>query len=96
MIERWVFCDDELHRPDTCRGDDLFQALIAESEIGILVHRDGTVANRFIDGVVGVPQQWKESADAEETLYRLGHVAYADRWGDVEVTQDGRFICFAG
>lgn len=95
--ERWVFTDKEIDNPKKCRSDDEFVATIPGiSELGVIVYRNGEVSNRWADGTAGISAKVRELAKDSEELYRLkdGIAVDADTWGDVEVTDDGKFIRF--
>jgi hypothetical protein len=101
-IERWVFTDDEVKRPKHCRAYDEFVARPQDADEfpdestdtpGVLVQRNGTVTNRWEDGIAGVPERVMARADAEETLASTdGQIA--DNWYDVYVDSAGRFAGF--
>lgn len=94
--ETWCFTHRELERPEQCRGDDEFMALLAEefSELAVLVYRNGECSDRYAGGSVGVPEEVRELAEAEETLYTLDGEDYANVWPAVHVNNDGSFAGF--
>lgn len=99
--ERWWMTRRE-HADRTlteqARGDDEFLVFPSDedgqTELGIVVYRDGRVSNRWGDGTVGVPDRWVELANAEETM-----VTFAGDddggWHDVLVDTEGRFVDWA-
>ncbi len=102
-IERWCFTDMELKTPGECAGTDEFLA-DGDTEMAVIVQRDGTVTNRWEDGTVGVPDDVKQRADFDESpikpVWRRGQIGlhdadyYADNWRDVYVDKDGHFMAF--
>lgn len=87
--ERWVFTDAELAvKGLNCKGDDEFVATVEDVVHGVIVQRDGSVTNRWEDGVLGVPKKIVELADDVESLV-ASNGEVADNWLSVEVNDDG-------
>ena len=110
--ERWCFTEHELKHPEDCWSQDPFVAHLGYdaddtpiSDLGVIVHRNGTVTNVWENGIHGVPLEFAQLADNVETLdkpvYYGNNRAYneedeiADAWRDVLVDTDGRFKCWA-
>lgn len=85
----------ERQNPEHARGDDEFLAFPSNedgpTELGIIVHRDGRVTNRWGDGSVGVNQEWYTLAADEEALVNFGGDADGG-WYDVLVDTQGNFV----
>lgn len=101
--ERWVFTELELcHESllkDTCNRDEEFMAVVPGEETAVLVLRDGSPTNRWVDGTVGVPQDIQELASEVETLNATDNddssmCDLADTWRDVLVNEFGNFVKF--
>lgn len=94
--ERWSFTNRELKHPKTCRADDEFMVLLdeEESELPVIVYRNGEVSNRYADGTVGVIESNRLAANDQETLYTLDGEDSTFEWRDVEVTDEGEFVRF--
>ena len=96
--ERWVFTQEELLVPATCKRDDEFIVLMSDilPEDGVLMRRDGLATNRYGDGTAGVTEDHAELAEGVETYATTGdNPQLADIWRDVFVDPDsGEFIGF--
>lgn len=89
-IERWAFLASELDNLQACRADDEFIARpTEETELGVIVYRNGQVSNRWEDGTVGISPEVRELADDTESLHSLNGEEIIG-WRDVEVSEDGR------
>ena len=110
-VERWVFTGKELEECDDwlrqfSRSDDMFvtggipcgepvDGEVPRTELGVIVHRNGEVTNRWADGTVGVPSEIKKLAAEEESLIRCSRAAdLAEHWTDVVHDGNGQFVCF--
>lgn len=51
---------------DNPEGEVYVDAPSYDNETYILMRRDGTVTNRWADGVVGVPEEIREDAEQDE------------------------------
>jgi hypothetical protein len=99
--ERWAFTEAELKQPAACTSHDELVAAVEESEIAVLVQRNGKPSNRYADGTAGVPAEISEAVEAVE---EYGHPVDGDynrleptaQWKDVVVTHDGDFVAFVG
>lgn len=107
--ERWCFTEHELEHPEDCWSQDPFVAFLGYeednqtpiAELGVIVHRNGTVTNVWEDGSVGVMVEYVQLADSVEALtkpayYGNNHAQndadeVAEVWRDVLVGEDGRF-----
>ncbi len=87
-LQRWAFMPDELDNLETCRADDEFTAYPPAEELGVIVYRNGDVSNRWADGTAGIPDDVREIADDEDTLYR--DAEEIEGWRNVEVDDNGR------
>lgn len=95
-LERWCFTDYELHNSKVfaaCRAEDEFIARgIENSDVGVIVYRNGGVSNRYSDGVCGVTEDDRIEAEADESPIRIGgeyNDFFANHWRDVYVSKDG-------
>lgn len=94
MIQRWVFTEAELAKPEICRWSDAFIATVSTEscDIDIIVYRNGSVSNRFGDGTDGVTPDLVELAEDVETYYDPFNQCYADIWRDVILDAEGKFL----
>lgn len=88
--QRWVFTQAELARNGKgCEAHDEFIATLpSETELGVIVYRNGKVSNRWADGTAGVPRGIAELANEVETL-GTPDGELADEWHDVEADRQG-------
>lgn len=101
--ERWVFTDAELvANGKDCKSDDLFDTgpisygppeNQRQTELGVLVQRNGTPTNRWSDGTVGIDVDMAELAMQESSLATTEEpIEMAENWRDVEVNDDGTLL----
>lgn len=93
--ERWVFTRSELlHGGKGCRGDDELVAhhIACDSELGVIVYRNGQVSDHWEGGRGRVPNDVKERVDGVESLWEPINRNIADTWRDVEVDDKGNLI----
>lgn len=90
-IERWAFLASELDNLQACKAEDEFVAYPAleQTELGVIVGRNGQVSNRWEDGTVGIPPEVREVADETDSLHSLSGEEIIG-WRDVEVSEDGQ------
>lgn len=90
-IQRWAFLPSELDNLQACRAEDEFVAYppLEGTELGVIVARNGEVSNRWEDGTAGVPDEVRQFADFEDTLYTPDGEEIIG-WRDVEVSDDGQ------
>jgi hypothetical protein len=99
QIQRWCFTDYEMRDPRKCRATDVFYA-DADSELAVIVLRDGTATNMWEDGTSGVPPYNQQLAELDESPVKPSHLRtidtdyYGDNWRDVYVGKSGEFLGF--
>lgn len=94
-IERWAFSPAELSNPGDCRSDDELIAAIPHEEFGVIVYRNGTVSNRWEDGVSGVPRDCVDIASEEGLLWHPKTQEDTLCWCNVVASDGGAFVRFA-
>ena len=104
--EYWAFSVSELLDPGECHGDDELTAYLDIDDthtgalaIGVIVHRNGHVTDRFEDGTL-LPFSTKRrnhelqrlAARVETLMHQNGEETL--EWRDVRVDRHGNFITF--
>ena len=99
-IQRWCFTDYELDNPEvfkTCRAFDEFLADAGpETDLAVIVYRNGGVSNRWEDGTAGVQDECRDIADSDESPIKDPRLrqdrdfdVFADNWRNVVVAENG-------
>lgn len=96
--ERWVFTHAELHAilnsyDFVPKQQDEFVVPVSVSS-DVIVYRNGLASNRYECGTVGLSDEDREMAEAEETYYTPTELEEASFWRDVIVCdEDNTFVC---